>query len=67
MGRARRGGPHHAATGKRVDVTGEQIARELAELDQDVADALAAIESVSDHVTTATQGPPPLPSDGHRA
>ncbi|MGW0637004.1 hypothetical protein [Nocardia salmonicida] len=43
MGRARRGRPHQAATGERVDVSDEQTAQELAQLDADVLAVLAAI------------------------
>lgn len=43
MERACHGGSNRSATGEWVDVTGEQAAWELAELDADVAAALAAI------------------------
>ncbi|MEV0078061.1 hypothetical protein AB0H58_16780 [Nocardia neocaledoniensis] len=36
---------------------GEQLARELAELGQDVADALAAVEPDDHHVTTTAVTP----------
>ncbi|WP_131817107.1 hypothetical protein [Nocardia salmonicida] len=39
------GGADRAATGERVDVTGEQAARELAELDADVLAVLAAVDA----------------------